>query len=102
MKNVNNRCQISDRMSVEIPAQYVPFVKDIIAHGNYSSEQEVFIAGLKLIQERIFREKIEAGLRAAEEGRVLSDAEVFVPYEAKAAAMGTTLDELAAEDDIVM
>lgn len=85
-------------MSIEIPAQYIPFVKDIIAGGSYSSEQEVFVAGLELIRERMFREQIEAGVRELDEGKTLSDAEVFAPYEAKAISLGSTLEELANEE----
>ena len=85
-------------MTLQIPPRFLPFVKSVIAHGEFQNEQEVLDASLELMQRKHeFATKIRIGLEAAERGETLSEEEVFAPFEAKAMALGTTLDELANE-----
>ena len=57
-------------MSVEIPAELVPFVQNAIASGRYPSEQAVLEAALGLLKQRFdsLREDVQHGFDEVNRG----------------------------------
>jgi Arc/MetJ-type ribon-helix-helix transcriptional regulator len=59
-------------MSAEIPAEFVPYIRDMIASGQYTSESDVIADALKLHrQSHRDRNLVEEGLDQLERGEFL-------------------------------
>jgi putative addiction module CopG family antidote len=59
-------------VSAEIPAEYVPYIRDMIASGQYTSESDVIADALKLLrQSHRERKLVEDGIDQLERGDCL-------------------------------
>jgi Arc/MetJ-type ribon-helix-helix transcriptional regulator len=59
-------------MSIDIPAEFLPYVRDVIASGQYPSESALVGEALKLLRERDRdRKLVEEGLNELDRGEYL-------------------------------
>jgi putative addiction module CopG family antidote len=78
-------------MSVEIPADLMPFVDAVIRSGHYESEAEVVTEALRLLKRReALADDIRLGIKQLDRGESVAGGQVFAEVRAKAAAL--TLD----------
>ena len=72
-------------MNVEIPSEFNLFVQDMLSRGSYRDENELLVAGLRLLksQERL-RADVDAGIEQLEAGQGLDGDEVFARLEERA------------------
>lgn len=69
-------------MSINIPAEHLPFVQTLVATGQYASETAVVGAALQMMSERNLRlEQFRAELIAADEEIDRGECETVHPHE---------------------
>ncbi len=72
-------------MNIEIPAEFAPFVAEMISRGSYRDENELFVEGLRLLKSREqLRADVDAGIEQLEAGQGLDGEEVFARLEERA------------------
>jgi putative addiction module CopG family antidote len=75
-------------MSVEIPAEYSPFITAVVARGEYRDESDVVAAALQLLKRRDEAlAEIRAGFDQLDQGLKVDGEVVFQKLRDKAAAM---------------
>ncbi|MEQ8995325.1 MAG: type II toxin-antitoxin system ParD family antitoxin [Coleofasciculus sp. B1-GNL1-01] len=79
-------------MPITLPQELEQFIKNQVASGKYASTDEVFLAGIKLLQEREnlyqgrfeeLRREIRVGVEAAERGELLDAETVIIGLQEK-------------------
>ena len=79
-------------MQITLPPELEQFIKNQVASGKYASTDEVFLAGIKLLQEREnlyqgrfeeLRREIMVGVEAAERGEFLDAETVMIGLQEK-------------------
>lgn len=79
-------------MPITLPPELEQFIKNQVASGKYASTDEVFLAGIKLLQEREnlyqgrfeeLRREIMVGVEAAERGEFLDAETVMIGLQEK-------------------
>ncbi|MEQ8969212.1 MAG: type II toxin-antitoxin system ParD family antitoxin [Coleofasciculus sp. C1-SOL-03] len=79
-------------MPITLPPELEQFIKNQVASGKYASTDEVFLAGIKLLQEREnlyqgrfeeLRCEIMVGVEAAERGEFLDAETVMIGLQEK-------------------
>ncbi|MGO8753563.1 MAG: type II toxin-antitoxin system ParD family antitoxin [Thermoguttaceae bacterium] len=76
-------------MTIEIPAEFRPFIEAIIRNGTFKSEVDVVREGLRLLQERehrltLLREELKPALEGLDRGegiRLDGDAKIHEFFE---------------------
>lgn len=64
-------------MSVGIPADYGPFVDQLVAEGIYRDQQAVVAEGLRLLQKERFLQEVQKGFDEVAQGKLVPAEEVF-------------------------
>jgi antitoxin ParD1/3/4 len=88
-------------MNVEIPSDLVSFVQEMISCGDYRSEAEIFIEGLRLLKSRDeLRKDVDAGIKQLEAGQGLDGEAVFARLEERVRCLSKLREMVAvAEED---
>jgi antitoxin ParD1/3/4 len=72
-------------MNVQIPSELGPFVQDMISRGGYRDENELLIAGLRLLRDKEqLRTDVDAGIEQLEAGQGRDGDDVFSRLEERA------------------
>ncbi len=72
-------------MNLHLPAEWTAFVQEMVASGHYSDENEMVIAGLRLLKSReSLRHDIQAGIDQLEAGETVDGDDVFLHLHTRA------------------
>jgi putative addiction module CopG family antidote len=75
-------------MSVDIPAELVPFVERLIAERRFLTESEVLAEGLRLLQsQETLRAAVRQGFAQLDEGKSAAAHTVFAKAEERIASI---------------
>ena len=69
-------------MNIELPSEFQDYVKDLVAKGRFSSEEEAVVEGIRLLMgcEQL-RGEIQKGVKQIEAGEWVDDDSVFTEVE---------------------
>lgn len=88
-------------MPITLPPELEQFIQNQVASGKYASIDEVFLAGIKLLQEREsvyqgrfeeLRREVLVGVEEAERGELLDAEEVIIRLQEKLQQRRTQFD----------